>query len=105
MVDPVDFADLTTRDAARARDRGAVLVLPVGAVEAHGPHLPLATDTLLGLDTHLREEFEERAAIIEYDAKLSRAHAECLALIDVLCRHPEVLPRTGDADFQPSYMK
>ena len=29
------------RDAAGAR---AVAILPVGAVEAHGPHLPLETD-------------------------------------------------------------
>ena len=32
------------RDAVRA---GAVAVLPVGAVEAHGPHLPLETDVLI----------------------------------------------------------
>ena len=43
------------------------------------------------LDTDLREEFEERAAIIEYDGQLQRAHAECLALLDVLRRHPEAL--------------
>ena len=43
------------------------------------------------LDADLREEFEERAAIIEYDGQLQRAHAECLALLDVLRRHPEAL--------------
>src|SRR5574341_463857 len=32
------------RDLDRAR---AVAILPVGAVEAHGPHLPLATDVLI----------------------------------------------------------
>lgn len=32
------------RDLDRAR---AVAVLPVGAVEAHGPHLPLATDVII----------------------------------------------------------
>ena len=43
------------------------------------------------LDDDLREEFEERAAIIEFDAHLLRAHAECLALLYVLRRHPFML--------------
>ena len=43
------------------------------------------------LDENLREEFEERAAIIEFDAHLLRAHAECLALIHLVWNHPEVL--------------
>jgi hypothetical protein len=38
----------------------------------------------LGADD--REAFEERAAIIEYDGQLPRAHAECLALLEVLRR-------------------
>jgi creatinine amidohydrolase len=37
-----------TRDAALERARaGAVCLLPVGALEQHGAHLPLATDALL----------------------------------------------------------
>lgn len=43
------------------------------------------------LDVKQREEFEERAAIIEFDAGYSREHAECLALLDVLRRYPDVL--------------
>jgi len=43
------------------------------------------------LDDNQREEFEERAAIIEFEAKVPRAHAECLALLDVLRRHPAIL--------------
>ena len=43
------------------------------------------------LDDNLREEFEERAAIIEFDANLPRAHAECLALLYVLRRYPFML--------------
>lgn len=42
-------------------------------------------------DASLREDFEERAAIVEFEANLSREHAECLALLDLLSRHPEVL--------------
>jgi hypothetical protein len=38
------------------------------------------------LDADDREAFEERAAIIEYDGQLPCAHAECLALLEVLRR-------------------
>lgn len=41
MILPVE----TTEDAAAARRE--VAVLPVGSFEQHGPHLPLATDTLV----------------------------------------------------------
>lgn len=43
------------------------------------------------LDENLREDFEERAAIIEFDAHLPRGHAECLALLYVLRRYPFML--------------
>lgn len=39
------FATQTTRDSARAR--GSLVLVPVGAVEQHGPHLPLGTDIWL----------------------------------------------------------
>jgi len=39
------------------------------------------------LDADLKEEFEERAGIMQFSSKLTRDHAECLALIDVLRRH------------------
>ena len=51
----------------------------------------LVADMFNLLDAGQREDFKERAGIIEFDAKLSRGHAECLALLDVLRRHPEVL--------------
>lgn len=52
---------------------------------------PLVFDMVNLLDASQREEFEERAAIIEFDGKLPRAHAECLAMLIVLRRYPEVL--------------
>jgi hypothetical protein len=51
----------------------------------------LVADMVKLLDANQREDFEERAAIIEFDANLPRAHAECLALLDVLRRNPDVL--------------
>ena len=52
---------------------------------------PLVAEIVELLDADLREAFEERAAIIEFDAGLPRAHAECLALLIVLQRHPEAI--------------
>lgn len=51
----------------------------------------LVAELVETLDANLREEFEERAAIIEFDAHLPRGHAEALALLTVLKRHPTAL--------------
>ena len=64
------------------------------------PTDPIVATIVNQLDADLREDFEERAGIIEFEAQIPRAHAECLALLDVLRRHPEVLTATkfGTAD-------
>ncbi|MXP21315.1 creatininase family protein [Gordonia sp. HNM0687] len=41
------YAELTTAQVATALSRDSVLVLPTGAIEPHGPHLPLATDLIM----------------------------------------------------------
>jgi creatinine amidohydrolase len=41
------WADLTTRDFAGLDAATTVAVLPLGATEQHGPHLPLAVDQVL----------------------------------------------------------
>lgn len=41
------------------------------------------------LDLNLREAWEERAAIMEFEAGLSRDHAECLALLDLIRQQPQ----------------
>lgn len=41
------WAELNTQDFARLDPQRAVAVLPLGATEQHGPHLPLNVDTLL----------------------------------------------------------
>jgi mycofactocin system creatininase family protein len=39
------LADLAWPDVARRAAAGAILAVPLGATEQHGPHLPLSTDT------------------------------------------------------------
>lgn len=48
---------LTSRDVASLGDRDPVVVLPVAAIEQHGPHLPLSTDLDIGLGL-LRAAFQ-----------------------------------------------
>jgi len=42
-----DLAESTWEDVRELEHTRAVAVLPVGAIEAHGPHLPLATDLVI----------------------------------------------------------
>ena len=51
----------------------------------------LVAEMVERLDENLREEFEERAGIVEFEAKRPRAYAEALALLNVLQRHPAAL--------------
>ncbi|APE34343.1 creatinine amidohydrolase [Nocardia mangyaensis] len=41
------FADLTTAEIGDALHPDSVLILPTGAIEPHGPHLPLRTDLVM----------------------------------------------------------
>jgi hypothetical protein len=53
--------------------------------------LTIIEELLKRLDDDLKEAWDERAAIMEYDGGLSREHAECLALLNVVLRHPFAL--------------
>ena len=66
-VAKISFAELTTLevDALLGEDRTPVLLLPVGAVEPHGPHAPLATDDLIATGICRRA-----ARAIEHDPDL-----------------------------------
>lgn len=47
--EPEALAECTWRDVETAVDDGrTTVVLPIGATEQHGPHLPLRTDTTIG---------------------------------------------------------
>jgi creatinine amidohydrolase len=48
------FQNQTWKEARAALARGAVVILPVGSMEAHGPHLPLATDVIISEEMSLR---------------------------------------------------
>ena len=52
---------------------------------------PIVTELVARLSSEHREEFEERAAIIEFDGGIQRAHAECLALLNTIKNHPAAL--------------
>jgi len=43
------WASLTTTEAGRLAERDPVIILPLAAIEQHGPHLPLSTDLDIGL--------------------------------------------------------
>ena len=41
------YSDLTWPEVREAADRGAIVGIPIGATEQHGPHLPLSTDWII----------------------------------------------------------
>lgn len=57
----------------------------------------IVADLVGKLPEELKEEWEERAAIMEFDGGLSRSEAEALALLCVIRDNPAAL--------LPSYMK
>ncbi|MDP9473453.1 MAG: creatininase family protein [Chloroflexota bacterium] len=48
---PLDLAHATWIEAGAAMTPGAIVLLPIGAIEAHGPHLPLDTDVIIAVET------------------------------------------------------
>jgi creatinine amidohydrolase len=59
-----ELANLTWPEAKKRFDAGAVALLPIGATEAHGPHLPLHTDVYLSLELAHRLADEINAVIL-----------------------------------------
>ena len=52
---------------------------------------PIVTKLVSKLTPALLEAWEERAAVMEFDANIERELAECLALLDLISNHPEAL--------------
>lgn len=92
------LADITSPDVAVLAERGAVLAVPLGATEQHGPHLPLTTDTDLAVA--LCEQLELRRDVVvapalaygssgehaDFPGTLSIGQAALELLIIELCR-------------------
>ena len=55
------------------------------------PQHPIVADLLCRLDECQREAYEERAGILTFEAGLSRATAEALALLDLIRQNPLAL--------------
>jgi len=58
---PLYLADLTWVEARDVLGPESVILLPVGAIEAHGPHLPLDTDVIIAVETARRAAVRLRA--------------------------------------------
>ena len=58
-----DWQSMTTDDARGLAERDPVVILPLAAIEQHGPHLPLSTDLDIGMGLlaaafrHLPDDF------------------------------------------------
>jgi creatinine amidohydrolase len=50
----VELAEMTYAEAREVIARGAIGLLPAGATEAHGPHLPLSTDVVISREAARR---------------------------------------------------
>ena len=50
MADNVLMSDMSWTEVEQALKERPIALLPVGNVEAHGPHLPLATDTVIAVE-------------------------------------------------------
>ena len=50
---------------------------------------PTVTDFVERLDEGLREAYEERAAILQFDAGIQRDQAEALALLMLIRQYPK----------------
>src|SRR6266568_8962001 len=50
MADNVLMSEMTWTEVDQAMKDRPVALLPVGATEAHGPHLPVSTDTVIAVE-------------------------------------------------------
>lgn len=64
------LGELTFKEAAAAREK--IVLIPVGATEAHGPHLPIATDCIIAEEMALRAA-QRLGALVAPTVSYSRA--------------------------------
>jgi creatinine amidohydrolase len=58
-----NWEDLVMPDFEAAREKGRTVILPVGSLEEHGPHLPLGTDAFHALEV-ARRVARERPVLV-----------------------------------------
>ena len=47
MKNPYRWDNLTSPQIKKLSEEGAIVLVPVGSTEQHGPHLPVGTDALM----------------------------------------------------------
>ncbi|MGF1546251.1 MAG: creatininase family protein [Thiotrichales bacterium] len=87
------WQDLTTAEFARLDPERTIALLPVAAIEQHGPHLPLATDALInaGLVERLRTAPLTQAEVLVLPPQVIGNSLEHTAYPGTLHAPPETL--------------
>ena len=77
---PIDFMLNSSPELARKIEQGAVVLLPIGQVEQHGPHLPVGTDTYIaeGVARRVAERLEGEIPILLLPAMWSTYSVDAL---------------------------
>lgn len=81
------WGDMTAPALRRAADAGAVVVLPIGSIEQHGPHLPVDTDT--------------RSVVAVAEAAAGRRHDVIVAPVVPFGSSPLHVPFGGTITLRP----
>ncbi|MEM7221921.1 MAG: creatininase family protein [Pseudomonadota bacterium] len=87
------WQNLTTEDFAELDREHAIALLPVGAVEQHGPHLPLSTDSAIasGLIARCLEVLPDELSVLVLPLQSVGASGEHGAFAGTLSQSPETL--------------
>ena len=102
------WQDLTTRDFGEIDPDGVVAVLPVAAIEQHGPHLPLSTDAVISagiVERLLAQMSESPVALVlppvvvghslEHTSFAGTLSADASTLMDLWCDIGRGVARAG----------
>jgi len=84
------FAELTMKEVKEAAEVNKVIILPIGSVEEHGPHLPLCTDSV-------QPEF------IAFEAAKKTGSLVAPHLAYGICNATRAFPGTISISFQALY--
>jgi creatinine amidohydrolase/Fe(II)-dependent formamide hydrolase-like protein len=80
MQESIYFVDYRWPELKEFAEKNAILILPVGQVEEHGPHLPVGTDLMIS--QHTAERVDMSQAVDEPVRSMSRFVGP-----DIITRH------------------